>query len=134
MRAAVITSTDAPPRADDVDDPTASDGDAVVAVRVAGINPVDLYRASGQLGDIPLPSVAGSEGVSNASPKPASSTLDDTSSLREMLRRWNSTVARAGLQVARGGAAEARGAQAVCAAGGGRMASANAAARSTGRM
>jgi NADPH:quinone reductase-like Zn-dependent oxidoreductase len=63
MRAAVITSTDAPPRAGDFDDPTASDGDAVVAVRVAGINPVDLYRASGQLGDIPLPSVAGSEGV-----------------------------------------------------------------------
>jgi NADPH2:quinone reductase len=64
MRAAVITSTDAPPRPGDFEEPSAGGDGAVVAdVRIAGLNPVDLYRASGELGDVPLPSVAGSEGV-----------------------------------------------------------------------
>jgi NADPH:quinone reductase-like Zn-dependent oxidoreductase len=63
MRAAVITSTDAPPRPADFDDPRPADGQVAVDVRLAGINPVDLTRASGALGEIALPSVAGSEGV-----------------------------------------------------------------------
>jgi NADPH:quinone reductase-like Zn-dependent oxidoreductase len=65
MRAAIVTTTGAPPQAGDFDDPTASDGNAVATVRVAGLNPVDLYKASGEFGDVPLPSVAGSEGVAD---------------------------------------------------------------------
>lgn len=63
MRAAIITSTDAPPEPGEFDDPHVADGHAVVDVRVAGLNPVDLYKASGQLGEVELPSVAGSEGI-----------------------------------------------------------------------
>jgi NADPH:quinone reductase-like Zn-dependent oxidoreductase len=63
VRAAVITSTEAPPRPDEFREPEASNGHAVVDVRLAGLNPVDLYKASGQLGEPPLPSVAGSEGI-----------------------------------------------------------------------
>jgi NADPH2:quinone reductase len=63
MRAAVIHSTDAPPSAEEFENPQA-DGYCVAAdVLVAGLNPVDLIRASGGLGDVPTPSVAGSEGI-----------------------------------------------------------------------
>jgi NADPH2:quinone reductase len=65
MRAAVITSTDAPPAAAEFDEPTPGDGHVVVSVRIAGLNPVDLYKARGQLGTPPLPSVAGSEGIAD---------------------------------------------------------------------
>jgi NADPH:quinone reductase-like Zn-dependent oxidoreductase len=64
MRAAVLTSYDSPPRAGDFDDPVESDGNVLLDVSVAGINPVDLYTAAGELpSKPPLPSVAGREGI-----------------------------------------------------------------------
>jgi NADPH:quinone reductase-like Zn-dependent oxidoreductase len=65
MRAAVLHDYDHPPRAEDFDrEPAAEDGSVVVEVAVAGINPIDLYTASGQLPvKPPLPSVAGREGI-----------------------------------------------------------------------
>lgn len=63
MRAAIITSTDVPPGVGEFRDPVAGKNGVVVDVRVAGLNPVDLYRARGDLGEIALPSVAGSEGI-----------------------------------------------------------------------
>ena len=65
MRAAVLHDYDSPPRAEDwPDEPAAGDGSVVVDVSVAGLNPVDLYTAAGQLPTKPpLPSVAGREGI-----------------------------------------------------------------------
>jgi NADPH:quinone reductase-like Zn-dependent oxidoreductase len=87
MRAAVISSTDSPPQHQEFREPEPSDGQTVVKVRLAGLNPVDLYRASGELGDPPLPSVAGSEGIAEfdhrrvyfaSSPDPFGSLADRT--------------------------------------------------------
>lgn len=49
----------------DFEEPVAGEGQVVVDVAVAGLNPVDLRKASGQYfaGPPPLPSVAGHEGV-----------------------------------------------------------------------
>lgn len=63
MRAAVLHEIGAEPRIGTIDDPPAGDGQAVVEVAVAGLNPVDLTRAAGRMGDPPLPSVVGREGV-----------------------------------------------------------------------
>jgi NADPH:quinone reductase-like Zn-dependent oxidoreductase len=60
MRAAVLEEVGQPPVVRDFDDP---DGDAVVTVRLAGCNPVDLALASGQLGDPDTPKVVGKEGL-----------------------------------------------------------------------
>jgi NADPH:quinone reductase-like Zn-dependent oxidoreductase len=65
MRAAVLNNYSEAPRAGEFDDPgTNGDGGVVVDVLVAGLNPVDLYTAAGQLPDKPpLPSVVGLEGI-----------------------------------------------------------------------
>jgi NADPH:quinone reductase-like Zn-dependent oxidoreductase len=65
MRAAVLESHDAPPRAGKFEEPRAGDGEAVIEVAVAGLNPVDIYTASGDFpGRVPpLPSVVGHEGI-----------------------------------------------------------------------
>lgn len=63
MRAAILTSTDSPPSTGDFDDPVAEDGQAVVAIILAGMNPVDLIKASARMRPVPTPSVAGSKGV-----------------------------------------------------------------------
>lgn len=65
MRAAVLTDYERPPEAGEFDEPgPAGDGEVVVDVSVAGLNPVDLYAAAGALPTKPpLPSVAGLEGV-----------------------------------------------------------------------
>jgi len=65
MRAAILRWYGAPPEVGDFDDPTAADGQEVVEVVAAGLNPVDIRIASGHFygGTPPLPSVAGREGV-----------------------------------------------------------------------
>jgi NADPH2:quinone reductase len=61
MRAAVLDSYDRPPHPGDFDEPREG---TIVEVSVAGLNPVDLYTAAGQLATKPpLPSVAGKEGI-----------------------------------------------------------------------
>jgi NADPH:quinone reductase-like Zn-dependent oxidoreductase len=65
MKAAVLHEHGAAPRLDDFEDPVPSDGHAVAEVGAAGINHLDLLKASGGFytGPPPLPSVVGSDGV-----------------------------------------------------------------------
>ncbi len=65
MRAAVLHEYGQTPVVEDFEEPTAGDGQAVVAVSAAGLNPIDLRVASGTLAERrpPLPSVVGSEGI-----------------------------------------------------------------------
>jgi len=64
MRAAVLTEYGVP-RAGDFDEPVAREGQAVVEVSAAGLNPVDVAICGGRFyaGKPPLPSVSGREGV-----------------------------------------------------------------------
>jgi NADPH2:quinone reductase len=64
VRAAVLREYGSPPEAAEFDDPVAGDGQVVVEVTAAGLNPIDLRMASGTLARRPpLPSVAGKEGI-----------------------------------------------------------------------
>jgi NADPH2:quinone reductase len=65
VRAAILREYGQPPEPDEFDEPQAGDGQAVVEVAAAGLNPVDIRMASGSFygGSPPLPSVAGREGV-----------------------------------------------------------------------
>jgi NADPH2:quinone reductase len=63
MRAAILTSVGADPEVSSFEDPIALDGQALVEVSVAGVNPIDIRLASGKLGPPRLPSVVGREGV-----------------------------------------------------------------------
>jgi NADPH2:quinone reductase len=65
MRAAILREYGATPELGDFDEPEAGAGQVVGEVLAAGLNPVDLRRASGTFygGNPPLPSVAASEGV-----------------------------------------------------------------------
>jgi NADPH:quinone reductase-like Zn-dependent oxidoreductase len=66
MRAAILREYDTTPELGEFDDPVPGDGTVVVEVLAAGLNPVDLRKASGQfplMPKVPLPSVAGWEGV-----------------------------------------------------------------------
>jgi NADPH2:quinone reductase len=65
MRAAILREFGKPPEIGEFDDPTPGGGQAVVDVLAAGLNPVDLLKASGHFygGNPPLPSVVGTEGV-----------------------------------------------------------------------
>ena len=66
MRAAILRAYDATPELGAFDDPVAGDGTVVADVLAAGLNPVDLRKASGVfplMAKPPLPSVAGWEGV-----------------------------------------------------------------------
>jgi len=65
MRAAVVPEYGATPEARDCDEPSAGDGEVIVEVAAAGLNPVDLARAAGIFhgGSPDPPYVAGSEGV-----------------------------------------------------------------------
>jgi NADPH2:quinone reductase len=64
VRAAVLSEFGVP-RPGEFEEPTAGDGQAVVEVSAAGLNPVDVVTATGQFyeGAPPLPSVPGKEGV-----------------------------------------------------------------------
>jgi NADPH:quinone reductase-like Zn-dependent oxidoreductase len=65
MRAAVLHEHGEPPRLDEFDDPVEGDGHVVAEVAAAGVNHLDLLKASGRFyaGSPPLPSVVGSDGV-----------------------------------------------------------------------
>ncbi|HEY0812941.1 MAG TPA: zinc-binding alcohol dehydrogenase family protein [Pseudonocardia sp.] len=65
MKAAVLTELGAPPQFADFPEPQADDDHVVVEVAAAGVNHVDLAKASGTFytGPPPLPSVVGSDGV-----------------------------------------------------------------------
>ena len=66
MRAAILREYDATPELGDFDDPADSGGAVAVEVLAAGLNPVDIRKASGVFPlapKPPLPSVAGWEGV-----------------------------------------------------------------------
>ncbi len=65
MRAALLEHFGSPPRPGDVREPVVRDGEALVAVRLAALNPVDIKVASGSFyGTVPsLPHVPGSEGM-----------------------------------------------------------------------
>jgi NADPH2:quinone reductase len=64
VRAAVLKEYGTP-QFGEFDDPAAADGEAVVEVLAAGVNPVDVSISAGRFyaGKPPLPSVAGREGV-----------------------------------------------------------------------
>jgi NADPH:quinone reductase-like Zn-dependent oxidoreductase len=65
MHAAVLTALGEPPQYDSFDDPTPTEDQQVVRVLAAGVNHVDLAKASGKFytGPPPIPSVVGSDGV-----------------------------------------------------------------------
>jgi NADPH:quinone reductase-like Zn-dependent oxidoreductase len=65
MHAAVLHAHGATPVHEPFEEPVAGDGQVVVEVAVAGVNPVDVRKASGTFvsGPPPLPSVVGGEGV-----------------------------------------------------------------------
>ena len=69
MRAAVLHEHDEPPRAGEFEDPVEGDGHVVAEVAAAGVNHLDLMKASGRFytGPPPLPSVVGSDGVGRLS-------------------------------------------------------------------
>jgi NADPH2:quinone reductase len=65
MRAAILREYGQTPEIGEFDDPVASGGNEIVEVLAAGMNPVDILKASGHFygGNPPLPSVTGGEGV-----------------------------------------------------------------------
>jgi NADPH:quinone reductase-like Zn-dependent oxidoreductase len=67
VRAAVLNAYDRPPEPGTFEAPE-PDGEGIVQVAVAGLNPIDLYTAAGGLPTKPpLPSVVGREGVGRLS-------------------------------------------------------------------
>lgn len=65
MRAAVVTEPGRPPEVGDFADPEPADGEVLVEVQAAPLNPIDLAVAAGRnpAGHPPLPFVPGCEGV-----------------------------------------------------------------------
>jgi NADPH:quinone reductase-like Zn-dependent oxidoreductase len=65
VRAAVLHEHGEPPQAGEFEDPVEGDGHVVAEVAAAGLNHLDLLKASGGFytGPPPLPSVVGSDGV-----------------------------------------------------------------------
>lgn len=63
MRAAVLEEVGTVPVFTDFKEPEATDGMEVAEVLLAGLNPVDLYMASGAYGPVDVPRVVGLEGI-----------------------------------------------------------------------
>lgn len=63
MKAAVLHAAGADPRVGEFEEPKAQNDNVIVDVSLAGLNPVDLTLASGQMGPPAVPSVVGREGV-----------------------------------------------------------------------
>jgi NADPH:quinone reductase-like Zn-dependent oxidoreductase len=63
MRAAVLHALGTIPEFGDFREPEPEDGQEVVDVLLAGLNPVDLFIAAGRYGEVPLPDVVGLEGI-----------------------------------------------------------------------
>jgi NADPH2:quinone reductase len=69
MRAAILREYGGVPEVGEFDEPSADEGEAVVEVLAAGLNPVDLSIASGKFygGSPPLPYAVGQEGIGRLS-------------------------------------------------------------------
>jgi NADPH:quinone reductase-like Zn-dependent oxidoreductase len=65
VKAAVLHEHGEPPELDEFDEPVEGNGNVVAEVAAAGVNHLDLLKASGRFytGPPPLPSVVGSDGV-----------------------------------------------------------------------
>jgi NADPH2:quinone reductase len=65
VRAAVLHEHGEPPRIDEFDEPVEGNGHVVAEVSAAGVNHLDVLKASGRFytGPPPVPSVVGSDGV-----------------------------------------------------------------------
>ena len=63
MRAAQVTAIGAPPEPVELDEPTVGDGQALIVVTSAALNPVELRVASGRMPGAVTPYVPGLEGV-----------------------------------------------------------------------
>jgi NADPH2:quinone reductase len=63
MRAAVIEEVNTDPVVTEVDRPVVRDGEVLVRVSAAGLNPTDLVASTGVRGRPPVPYVPGTEGV-----------------------------------------------------------------------
>lgn len=67
MRAAVLHEIGTVPVFGDFEEPVPDEEHVVVEVLLAGLNPVDIYMASGAYGDLELPCVVGREGIARLS-------------------------------------------------------------------
>lgn len=63
MRAAHVTAIGTPPQPIDLPEPTPGDGQALIAVTAASLNPVELRVAAGRMPEVITPYVPGLEGV-----------------------------------------------------------------------
>jgi NADPH2:quinone reductase len=63
MRAAVVEAAGADPVVRDIERPVPAEGEVLIAVSAAGLNPHDLVVAAGVRGAPPVPYVTGTEGV-----------------------------------------------------------------------
>jgi NADPH2:quinone reductase len=63
MRAAILEAVGTIPVFGDFKEPDEGDGRVVAEVLAAGLNPVDLFIAAGQMGSVEVPCVVGLEGV-----------------------------------------------------------------------
>ncbi len=63
MRAAQIIAIGAPPEPVDLSEPSVGDGEALIAVTAAALNPVELRVAAGRMSGVVTPYVPGLEGV-----------------------------------------------------------------------
>lgn len=63
MKAARVHEFGAPLRIDEVADPVAGDGEVLVRLTHAGVNPIDVRLRDGGAGRVPLPFVPGCDGV-----------------------------------------------------------------------
>lgn len=68
IRGAVIDRVGAAPKVADFEEPVGGDGEVVVEVELAGLNPVDVSIANGDFGSVNTPYVAGLEGVGRTEP------------------------------------------------------------------
>lgn len=67
----MLSDSDAPPAFGSFDEPSAGEGEVVVDVSVAGINPADLATAAGAFGPPPeLPRIPGLEGAGHVEGRP----------------------------------------------------------------
>src|SRR3954465_14714290 len=92
MRAAVLYELGTIPAFTDFKEPHADERHDVLEVLLAGLNPVDLYIASGMYGEVSLPCVVGLEGIAqtadggrvyfNGPPKPFGSMAEPAQALR----------------------------------------------------
>ncbi len=85
MRAAILKEQGATPEPGEFDDPPGAEDGVVVDVVLGGMNPVDLVTAEGVMGERPVPSVVGREGIGEADGKRYyfGGTIDPFGSLAE---------------------------------------------------